>query len=324
MRADSPSIVRLSSMVISALVLSAAALLPAAAGAATTQVVVSILPQQYLVARIGGSRVEVLTLVQPGDSPATYAPGPATLAALDTAQAWFTIDVHFEAVWLDRIARDRPGLEIVPLAEDLPLRSTEESDVLTAGSSANAHDHGHQDEDNHDHSHGGAPDPHTWTDPRLAARMAERIASTLVRLDPEGASYYRERAAALQKDLDDLHHEIAARLAPLEGRSFIVFHPSWGYFADAYGLVQLPIEIGGREPGPRGLAELIRRGRAADVRAVFVQRQFTQRSARAVAAALGVPTVEADPLAPDYIENLRSVSIAMASALDGASADSGS
>ena len=309
-------------MAISALVLSAAALLPAAAGAATTQVVVSILPQQYLVERIGGSRVEVLTLVQPGDSPATYAPGPATLAALDAAQAWFTIDVHFEAVWLDRIARDRPGLEIVPLAEGLPLRRTEESDVLTEGTSARAHDHDQHDD--HHHDHGGAPDPHTWTDPRLAARMAERIASTLARLDPDGATDYRERAAALQKELLDLHHEIAARLAPLEGRAFIVFHPSWGYFADAYGLVQLPIEIGGREPGPRGLAELIRRGRAADVKAVFVQRQFTQRSARAVAEALGVPTVEADPLAPDYIDNLRRVSIAMASALDGAGADDGS
>jgi len=318
-------IARLSSMVIASLVLSAAALLPAAAArSATPEVVVSILPQQYLVERIGGSRVEVLTLVQPGDSPATYAPGPATLAALDTAQAWFTIDVHFEAVWLDRIARDRPGLEIVPLAEDLPLRRTEKSDVLTEGSSTSGHDDVHHDDHHHDHDHGGAPDPHTWTDPRLAARMAERIASTLARLDPEGASYYQERAAALQNELLDLHHEIAARLAPLAGRAFIVFHPSWGYFADAYGLVQLPIEIGGREPGPRGLAELIRRGHAADVKAVFVQRQFTQRSARAVAEALGVPTVEADPLALDYIDNLRRVSIAMAAALEGASADDGS
>src|SRR6056297_1122066 len=320
MRADSPSIVRLSSMVISALVLSAAALLPAAAGAATTQVVVSILPQQYLVARIGGSRVEVLTLVQPGDSPATYAPGPATLAALDSAQAWFTIGVHFEAVWLDRIVRDRPGMEVVPLADDLPLRRTEAGETLetsSPGRPSGDHDH------DHDHDHGGAPDPHTWTDPRLAARMAERIASTLVRLDPEGATYYQERAAALQKELHDLHHEIAARLAPLAGRAFIVFHPSWGYFADAYGLVQLPIEIGGREPGPRGLAELIQHGRAANAKAVFVQRQFTQRSARAVAEALDVPTIEADPLAADYIDNLRRVSIAMASALDTAPADDG-
>jgi len=314
-------ITRLLPLLMSALALSASALWPAAAArAATPQVVVSILPQQYLVERIGGSRVEVLTLVQPGDSPATYAPGPATLAALDSAQAWFTIGVHFEAVWLDRIVRDRPGMEVVPLADDLPLRRTEAGETLetsSPGRPSGDHDH------DHDHDHGGAPDPHTWTDPRLAARMAERIASTLARLDPEGATYYQERAAALQKELHDLHLEIAARLAPLAGRAFIVFHPSWGYFADAYGLVQLPIEIGGREPGPRGLAELIQHGRAANAKAVFVQRQFTQRSARAVAEALDVPTIEADPLAADYIDNLRRVSIAMASALDTAPADDG-
>lgn len=304
---------------LSTLALSALMLSGATARAATPQVVVSILPQQYLVERIGGSRVEVLTLVQPGDSPATYAPGPATLAALDAAQAWFTIEVHFEAAWLERIVRDRPGLEIVPLAADLPLRRTELSAGVSVGSPPRTDEHDHD----HDHDHGGAPDPHSWTDPRLAARMAERIASTLARLDPEGAAYYRERAATLQQELHDLHAEIAARLAPFAGQSFIVFHPSWGYFADAYGLVQLPIEIGGREPGPRGLAELIEHGRATNARAVFVQRQFTQRSARAVAEALDVPTIEADPLAVDYIDNLRRVSIAMAAALEGTTREDG-
>jgi zinc transport system substrate-binding protein len=280
--------------------LPAAAAQPAAQ-LAPLQVVVSILPQQYLVERIAGERVAVLTLVQPGDNEATYSPGPATLAALDGAQAWFTMGVHFEDVWLDRITRDRPALEVVPLAEGLPLRATE-ANLATLG-----HAHGH--------SHAGQPDPHTWTDPRLAARMAQRIAATLARLDPAGAESYQARAQELQQELLALHEEITARLAPVQGRAFIVFHPSWGYFADAYGLVQLPIEIGGREPGPRGLAEVIRRGREAGVRVVFVQQQFSQRSAQAVAEALGAQLVEADPLSPDYVANLREVSIRMAEAL---------
>jgi zinc transport system substrate-binding protein len=270
---------------------------------APLQVVVSILPQQYLVERIAGPRVDVLTLVQPGDNEATYSPGPATLAALDGARAWFTMGVHFEDVWLDRIIRDRPGLMVVPLAAGLPMRHTEAS--LVADS--------HTDE--YDHDHAGALDPHTWTDPRLAARMAERIGETLARLDPAGADQYQTRASQVQGELLALHDEIAARLAPMRGSAFIVFHPSWGYFADAYGLVQLPIEVGGREPGPRGLAEIIRRGREAGVRAVFVQQQFSQRSALAVAQALGAEVVEADPLAADYVSNLRQVSLRMAKAL---------
>jgi zinc transport system substrate-binding protein len=267
------------------------------------QVVVSILPQQYLVERIAGPGVDILTLVQPGDNEATYSPGPATLAALDGARVWFTMGVHFEDAWLDRITRDRPGLEIVPLAAGLALRRTEGDATLPSGRGHAAH------------SHAGKPDPHTWTDPRLAAQMAARIAATFAQLDPAGADAYLARSAALRDELLALHEEIAARLAPLRGEAFIVFHPSWGYFADAYGLVQLPIEIGGREPGPRGLAELIRRGRDAGARAVFVQPQFSQRSAKAVAEALGAELVEADPLSVDYLENLRRVSIRMEKAL---------
>jgi zinc transport system substrate-binding protein len=277
------------------------ALLPAALPAAPLQVAVSILPQQYLVERVGGERVAVLVLVQPGDNEATYSPGPATLAALDGARAWFTIGVPFEDAWLGRITRDRPMLEVVPLAADLPLRSMEAS--LVAGAARHAHDHA------------GQPDPHTWTDPRLAARMVGRIADALARLDPAGAERYHAEAELLVEELLGLHLEIATLLAAARGRTFIVFHPSWGYFADAYGLVQLPIEAGGREPGPRGLAEVIRRGKEADVGAVFVQHQFSQRSAAAVAQALGVPLVDADPLAPDYIDNLRRVAAAMAEAL---------
>jgi zinc transport system substrate-binding protein len=292
-------------------------LLPACSPAAPAQdtplqVVVSILPQQYLVERVADSRVEVLTLVQPGDNEATYSPGPATLAALDGARAWFTMGVHFEQTWLGRIQHDRPGLEIVPLAEGLPLRRTERSAVEL--DRTRGHDH--------DHDHGGMPDPHTWTDPRLAARMVERIATSLARLDPAGAELYDARAEELRKELLDLHEEIAARLAPVRGRAFIVFHPSWGYFADAYGLVQLPIEVGGREPGPRGLAEVIRVGRETGVRAVFVQQQFSQRSALAVAEALGATVVDADPLALDYVANLRRVSVRMAEALASPAPDS--
>lgn len=270
---------------------------------APMQVVVSILPQQYLVERIAGSRVNVLTLVQPGDNEATYSPGPATLAALDGARVWFTMGVHFEDAWLERITRDRPEMEVVSLSAGLPLRRTEDG-------AAEADPGGR-----HGHRHAGMPDPHTWTDPRLAAKMVTSIADALGRLDPSGSAGYADRAAELHEELLALHEEIAARLAPVRGSAFIVFHPSWGYFADAYGLVQLPIELGGREPGPRGLAEVIRRGREAGVRAVFVQQQFSQRSALAVAQALGAEVVDADPLALDYPENLRRVSLRMAEAL---------
>jgi len=145
--------------------------------------------------------------------------------------------------------------------------------------------------------------------------MALAMGDTLARLDPAGGEAYRARARTLEAELLALHEELAARLAPAAGGVFIVFHPSWGYFADAYGLVQLPIETGGHEPGPRTLATLIDRGRAAGARAVFVQPQFSGRSATAVAEALGARVIRADPLARDYIGNLRMLGDTLARAL---------
>lgn len=278
------------------LVLAAAlALAGSPAGAAPVQVAVSLLPQAFLVERVGGDRVDTLVLVGPGDNEATYAPSPARLAELEAARAWFTIGVPFESAWLPRIRADRPDLAIVDLAEGLPKRRVEGGD--------------------HGHGHDGRADPHTWTDPRLAARMALVVGDALGRLDPDHAAEYARRAGELEQELLALHAELARRLAPVAGGVFIVFHPSWGYFADAYGLEQLPIESGGHEPGPRGLATLIERGRETGARAVFVQPQFSQRSARAVAEALDAEVIEADPLARDYIANLRSLADELARAL---------
>jgi zinc transport system substrate-binding protein len=269
-------------------------LVTAPAHGAGLQVAVSLLPQAFLVERIAGERVETVVLVGPGDNEATYAPSPGKLAALESARIWFTLGVPFEDAWLARIVEDRPDLEIVDLAEGLPRRRIE---------------------DGNSHGHGGRADPHTWTDPRLAARMGLKIGEALARADPAHAGAYAEGARRLHGELLALHDELAALLAPAAGGVFIVFHPSWGYFADAYGLVQLPIETGGHEPGPRGLATLIERGREAGARAVFVQPQFSERSARAVAEALDARTVTADPLARDYVDNLRRLGAEVAGAL---------
>lgn len=277
------------------LCLACLALLAAAPAAAAVQVAVSLLPQAFLVDRVGGERVETVVLVGPGDNEATYAPTPGKLVALEQAGAWFVVGVPFERAWLPRIVADRPDLAVVDLAGGLPRRAIEGDD--------------------HDGHRAGEPDPHTWTDPRLAARMAVTVGETLARLDPPNGEAYLANARALELELLALHEELAARLAPVAGGVFIVFHPSWGYFADAYGLVQLPIETGGHEPGPRGLASLIERGRAAGARAVFVQPQFSGRSASAVAEALGARVVEADPLARDYIANLRALGENVARAL---------
>ena len=133
------------------------------------------------------------------------------------------------------------------------------------------------------------------------------ICDTLAELDPDHADTYRRNLAAFDADLDRVHAQIAEALAPLKGQAIFVFHPAFGYFADAYGLKQIPVEIGGKEPTARQLAGLIDRAKAAGVKVIFVQPQFSQKSAGAVAAAIDGVVVPLDDLARDYLMNLENV-----------------
>lgn len=256
--------------------------------ASSMTLTVSILPQKALVEAIGGDQVTVQVLVAPGQSPATFEPGPKQMAQIARSQGWLRIGMPFESAWGPRIAEAYPGVRITDLSQGI------EKHVIA-------------EECADDPAHEGLLDPHVWTDPRLAQQIARNTRTFLVNLDPAHANEYASRFEALETRLRALDAEIEKTLAPCRGSAFFVFHPSWGYFARRYGLRQIPIEWEGKEPGPRGLARLIDQGREEGVRAIFVQKQFRARSATAVAGELGVPLIEIDPLAEDYFENLRQV-----------------
>jgi zinc transport system substrate-binding protein len=273
------------------------------AGAAEPlRVFVSVLPQKTFVEKVGGDRVRVEAMVQPGDSPHTYDPTPRQVAALSQADLYVAVGGTFEDAWMGRIRGVNPRMQVLDTGEGITLRR------LEAHEDADGHEAGrHQ----HDHAH-GASDPHLWTSPPLVKQMVPRIRDALSGLDPAGAAFYAANAAAFSDELDALDRDIRARLAGAAGSRFMVYHPAWGYFADAYGLIQIPIEREGKEPGPRALAALIDQARRDGVRVVFVQPQFSQKAAAQVAAAIGGRVEVLDNLAPDYEANLRRVADALA------------
>ncbi len=268
--------------------------LPATALAQPLTVAVSILPQKRFVEKLAGEEVRVLVMVGPGQSPATYEPTPKQMTALAGVELYFSTGLPFERIWLPRIQQACDGLQIVDPTRDIPRR------VMTS---------------HHGHDHEGERDPHFWTNPRLVAHSLPALAEALAAANPASADLYRANADAFATELEALHQELAELLAPAEGRAFLVFHPSWGYFADAYGLRQLPIEIEGKTPGARSLAETIERARENGVKAIFVQRQFAGGAARAVADALDAELIPVDPLSEDYCDNLRLTARAFAEAL---------
>ncbi|MFH1915496.1 MAG: zinc ABC transporter substrate-binding protein [Pseudomonadota bacterium] len=284
---------------------------------AGTSVFVSILPQKYFVEKIAGDLAEVSVLVMPGASPHTYEPTPRQMAALATAKAYFSIGVTFEEVWLPRINSANPSLRIVATArgiEKLPMDAHRHHDD-------EGHDHGHgaahHDHDKHDHAHDhGILDPHVWLSPDGARVLAANTRDGLIKMDPANEATYRANTDALLRDIDSVDAEIRALLdgLPEDRRSFMVFHPSWGYFAHQYGLTQISIEVAGREPSPKGLSEVIEQGRALGIRVIFVQPQFSERSAAVIATEIGARTAVLDPLAEDWPAGMRDTARAIAEA----------
>jgi zinc transport system substrate-binding protein len=261
-------------------------------------VFVSILPEQYFVEQIGGQHVEVHVLVGPGHSPATFEPTPRQLASLALAHLYFRIGVDFEQAWMERLAAVNPAMKVVDLREGILLRTMERPPGVGLSQATRM------------------KDPHIWTDPRLAKVMARHICDALNEADPADRNEYEGNYAVLAGALDRLDSDIRATLAPLTMREFITFHPAWGYFADAYGLKQIPIEAEGKEPGPKTLAALIDFARRQHIHVIFVQQQFSRRTAETIARTIGARVVAIDPLAEDYPDNLRRVAAELAGAME--------
>jgi len=130
-------------------------------------------------------------------------------------------------------------------------------------------------------------------------------------LAPEAEDAFSHQLRLFLGELDRVDGQIRRLLAPLKGKKMYVFHPSFGYFTDAYGLKQVPIEREGKEPPPKYLAKIIAEARKDRVTALFVQPQFSPKGAQAIADAIGAHLVFLDPLAYDYTNNLLKIAISI-------------
>jgi len=268
---------------------------PAAAGGPLA-VAVSIAPQKYFVEQIAGDLVSVQVMIPAGASPASYEPRPSQMAALARCRLYFAIGVGFEKAWLDKFTAAARNLKVVHTDRGIPKVSLPR------------HFHPRQVRRNPEKSRGRRPeipDPHIWLDPRLVEIQAGHMTAALADADPQNAAIFRQRYRVFRQKLRKLDSDLRQLLEPVRGAAFMVFHPSWGYFARAYGLIQVPLELEGKEPKPAQLRDMIRWAREKKIRAVFVQPQFNVRTASIVARAIGAKIVEADPLAYDWERNLR-------------------
>jgi len=262
------------------------ALLLSAMSYAKLPVIVSILPLQTFTQAIGGDQVETTVMVQPGSSPHTYEPKPSQMQRIAKAKLYLAIGVEFEKVWLQKFHDLTPNLPIVDTSRGITRRAMREHHATQGKKPAHL-------------------DPHVWTTPANVHIIAKNILTALTQADPSHAKAYQQNYQTFLQTIDQTDAKIRSLLSKVpKGTKFMVFHPSWGYFADAYGLVQLPVQVAGKSPKPRELVALIGQAKKENVRAIFAQPEFSDKMAQVMARELHIPVRKISPMARDWSANL--------------------
>jgi zinc transport system substrate-binding protein len=233
---------------------------------------VSIQPLADLTKKIGGSKVEVFTIVPPGANPHTFELTPGIMKKMARTDLLVFNGIGLE-FWLANVMDALKGKKAVFTAQGL--------DIL-------------QGDEEH-YAHGN---PHVWLDPQNAEYQAKRIFAALADVDPANRAYYETQTAILLKELEVLDSDIQQEVSTWKQKRFVCFHPSWEYFARRYGLVQAAVieKHPGQEQSPKDIADLIATVKEIGTRAIFAEAQFPTHTAEVIANESGIRVIMLDPL----------------------------
>ena len=262
-----------------------------------TQITVSILPQKFLIEKIAPGRFNINVMIPPGASPATYDPTPQQMKDLSESVIYFRIGyIGFEIAWINNIQQTNKDLNIVEPPNDLELISEK------------AHSH-------EDHIHEGGIDPHIWLSPRSVEKIIRTIYNELIRIDPENKSSFEDKYHKFLSEIQDLNKIITESLQNLKNRKFLIFHPALTYYARDYDLIQIPMELEGKNPTPEHLKEIIDIANRDSIRVILIQKQFDKENAVTVAKEIDGIIIQIDPLSYEWLDNMEDITKPLKEAL---------
>lgn len=263
-------------------------------------ITVTLEPQRYFTEAIAGDKFKVVSMVPKGSSPETYDPVPQQLVSLGDSKAYFRIGyIGFEQTWMERLMNNTPHIQVFDTSKGIDL-------ILNNGD----HDHGHGHGPHDGHTH--AVEPHVWNSTANALIIAGNTYKALSQLDKANDAYYMARYDSLCQRIQHTDSLIRQQLsAPEAAKAFMIYHPALSYFARDYGLHQISIEEGGKEPSPAHLKDLIDLCKEEDVRVIFVQPEFDKRNAETIAQQTGTKVVPINPLSYDWEEEMLNVAKAL-------------
>lgn len=296
------------------------------AAAELPKVVASIAPIHSLVAAVMEGVGEPFLIVRGGGSPHAYALRPSEAAALQDADLVVWVGESMETFLADTIPtlapdahvlelQDAPGIALLALREG----GAWEPHAHEHGDEDHDHDEGHDDEnhdhdedhdahdedhgedhdahDDHGHAHGGI-DGHIWLDPENAKAIVTDVVTELVEIDPENAAIYEANGETVRAELDELSGDIAARIAPVADKPYIVFHDAYQYFQSRFGTAALgSVTVSPeKQPGAARIAEIRQRLADENVVCVFREPQFSPRVIATIVEGTDVKVGVLDPL----------------------------
>ncbi|EAH8090782.1 TPA: zinc ABC transporter substrate-binding protein [Campylobacter jejuni] len=248
---------------------------------------VSIAPQAFFVKKIAANTLDVNVILPPNSNEHNFEFKPSTMKKLEKSDIYFTIGLEFEKVFTDKFKQNFPKLQVVNMQKNIALIQTHDT-----------HEHSHEHEE-HEHF-----DPHTWLDPILVQTMALNIYDTLIQKYPQNENLYKENLDKFLAELNSLNLQIASKLEKLKNREFVVYHPSWTYFAKRYNLTQIPVEILGKEPKSKDLQKLITLMKNKNLKVIFVQNGFPENAAKTLAKECDAKIYKIDHLSYDWENEL--------------------
>ena len=246
---------------------------------------VTLEPLRYFTEAIAGDYYEIVSMVPKGSSPESYDPTPQQLVNLSKSQAYFRIGyIGFEQTWMKKLEANCPDMKVYDTSKGIDL-------IRDKG-----HWHG-------DHFHEGGVEPHVWNSTQNALIIADNIYQALCELDSTHQEDYQKRLDVLKQTIRQTDANVRTLLENADS-TFLIYHPALSYFARDYGLKQVSIEEGGKEPSPAQLKALIETCRNENVHTIFVQQEFDQRNAQLIAHELGVNIVSINPLSYDWVKEM--------------------
>jgi zinc transport system substrate-binding protein len=256
---------------------------------AKLNIAVSILPQKIFLEEIAGDKINVTLMVKAGNSPHTYEPKPSQMIEISNTSIYFSIGVEFENIWLSKFKNQNRSMKIENITKDILKIKMVKKD--------NNHNHRHDEKDK-------LLDPHIWTSALNVKIIANNIYNILIKYDKKNKQYYKNNLDKFIVKIDNTHKKIKNILKDSKNNKFMVFHPSWGYFAKEYNLKQIPIEISGKKPKPKELLKLIKKARAENIKVIFVSPEFSDKIANTIAKELNIKVKKVSPLNPNWSQNL--------------------